>query len=450
MTNQDNELVAKPQDDGKLLAGAGPFDTMEDLGRDIALPFQEGKDLNEVSLGINSAAMAIDVVGFAVDPLGTLAASVVGWIIENISWVREPFDKLMGDPPAVEAAANTWTNISERLNTVKEQHQNALTGLAGWTGPAAESYKGQAAGLIDGLANASAAAASTANKIKWAGVLVTTTRALVRDLLAELAGTLITWGIPAAAAAIPTAGASVAAFITRAVTKAIEIGATIARHLKKLFTVLDKLSALAKRAATAMRGKSDELARLARDMPNTPHGNQRAAELLDASTTKAARADSLDNVGNRVDSAATSGRAGVDRMADSATSWAQNTSRRATDWANRVRANGPARRDAVRDFYGRVNQPSLRTRAENMDPTNSFQRGADRVDSHTGKGIFDGQNVVRAFGSRDARHLMPQAGDLWAPGKEVLKATNAMFWSNDTTKWHEQDRREGGVVYPYR
>jgi hypothetical protein len=445
-----NELIAKPQDDGKVLAGAGPFDTIEDLGRDIALPFQEGKDVNAVSLGINTAALAIDVVGAAVDPLGTLASSVVGWIIENVSFVRKPFDDLMGDPPAVEAAANTWTNIAGRMETIRGQYEQALKGLSGWTGPAADKYKQQATGLMDGLANAKAAAESTANKIKIAGVLVTTTRALVRDLLAELAGTLITWGIPAAAAAVPTAGASIAAFITRAVTKAIEIGAKIARFLKQLFGALDKLADMAKRAATAMRGKADDLARLAREMPDTPLGNQRAADLLQQSGTRTARAGTLDNVGDRLESAATSGRNGLDRAANSMDTFAQNTNRRVTDWANRVKANGPGRRDAVRNRYNQMGQPPLSTRADGMTPAHAPGRLADPVDSRTGKGIFDGQNWVRAVGSQDVRHLMPQGGDAWTVVKEAGKATNAMFWSNDTTKWHETDRESGGIVYPYR
>jgi uncharacterized protein YukE len=445
-----NELIAKPQDDGKLLAGAGPFDTAEDLYRDAALPFQEGKGVNAVSLGINAGAMAIDVVGAAVDPFGTLASSVVGWIIENIGPVRRAFDDLMGDPPAVEAAANTFTNIAGRMADIRGSYESALSGLAGWTGPAADKYKEQAKGLMDGLTNAEAAAESTANKIKIAGVLVTTTRALVRDILAELAGTLITWGIPAAAAAIPTAGASVAAFITRAVTKAVEVGAKIARFLKQLFGALDKLADMAKRAATAMRGKADELARLARDMPSTPHGTQRAADLLNQSGTRAARADSLDNAASRMDGMATSGRNGLDRAANSMDSWAANTNRRVNDWASRVKSNGPGRRDAVRNAYNRAGQPPLSTRSDNMTPNNPVGRRADPVDSHTGKGTFDGQNWVRMVGSRDVRHIMPTAGDGLVVVKEAGKATNAMFFSNDTTKWSENDRKDGGFIYPYR
>jgi hypothetical protein len=445
-----NELIAQPQDDGKLLAGAGPFDTIEDLGRDIALPFQEGKEVNAVSLGINTAALAIDAVGAAVDPFGTLASSVVGWIIENIGPVRQAFDDLMGDPPAVEAAANTWTNVAGRMDSIRSSYEKGLKDLSGWTGPAANEYKKQAAGLMDGLANAKAAAESTAEKIKIAGVLVTTTRALVRDLLAELAGTLIAWGIPAAAAAVPTAGASIAAFITRAVTKAVEIGAKIARFLKQLFGALDKLADMAKRAATAMRGKADDLARLARQMPDTPVGNQRAADLLSQSGTRAARADTLDNVGNRLESAATSGRNGLDNAANRMDSWATSTRQRANDWADRVKSNGPARRDAVRNRYNQMGQPPLNTRADGMTPNHSLGRAADPIDSKTGKGIFDGQNWVRAVGSRDIGHLMPAGGDAWVVAKEAGKATNAMFFSNDTTKWHENDRKDGGFIYPYR
>jgi hypothetical protein len=39
-------LIAKPQENSKVLTGAGPFDSLEDVARDVALPFQEGKKLD--------------------------------------------------------------------------------------------------------------------------------------------------------------------------------------------------------------------------------------------------------------------------------------------------------------------------------------------------------------------------------------------------------------------
>jgi hypothetical protein len=393
-----------------------------------------------VALGIDSAAMAMDVAGFVADPLGTLASSVVGWIIENVDFVRKPFDDLAGDPAAIEAAANTWTNIGSRLKEVKEAQQSDLTKLAGWTGPAAEGYKQRAGDLITGLANSAEAAA---NKIKVAAALVVATRTLIRDLLADLAGTLIAWGIPAAAAAVPTAGASVAAFITRAITKAVQIGGKVAQFLKKLFGALDKLSALAKRAGDAMRRQSDELAALARQAPNTPHGNQTAAELLHSSTTRASLADGLDSAGDRLADTANRGGDSLDNVTRRADDWAANTNQRVGDWADRVKQGGPARQQKVEDLYARLGQPPLSTRSADMpDPGNGVQRAGDRVDSRTGGGILDGQNWVRAVASRDIGHLMPTPGDLIAPVKEGAKELNKQFLADDNQKWNEHDRKD--------
>jgi uncharacterized protein YukE len=436
----DNSLVAKPQESSKVLTGAGPFDTAEDLVRDIALPFQEGKSIDPVSLGIDTAAMAMDIAGAVADPLGTLASSVVGWIIENVDFVREPFDDLAGDPAAIEAAANTWDNIAQRLKDVQETQQGDLTKLSGWTGPAAEAYKQRAGDLITGLANSAEAAESASNKIKIAAALVAATRTLIRDVLADLAGTLLAWGIPAAAAAVPTAGASVAAFITRAITKAVQIGGKIVQFLKKLFKALDKLSALARRAGTAMRKQSDDLAALARQAPNTPHGNQSAAELMHTSAARASRADSLDRMGDGLANTSRRSQDALDNVTRRADDFATNTNRRVGYWADRVKQGGPARKQKVQDLYGRLGQPPLTTRSANMPDATGVRRAGDLVDSHTGGGILDGQNWVRAVASRDIGHLMPTPGDLIAPIKEGGKELNNQLVAEDNQKWEEHDR----------
>ncbi|MEO6082871.1 MAG: hypothetical protein ABIQ18_07175 [Umezawaea sp.] len=290
--------------------------------------------------------------------------------------------------------------------------------------------------MIDGLRQSVVAAESVANKIKIAAALVAATRTLIRDLLADLAGTLIAWGIPAAAAAVPTAGASVAAFITRAITKAVEIGGKIAQFLKKLFGALDKLSALAKRAGTAMRQKSDDLAALARSAPNTPHGNQRAAELLDSSATRASRADGLDRAGDSIADTSRRGQDALDNVTRRADDWASNTNQRVSDWADRVKQGGDARAQKVRDVYEKYGQPPLTTRSADMpNPSNRVQYAGDGVDKYTGGGVLDGQNWVRAVASRDIGHLMPTLGDGIAPIKEGLKEFNNQFWADKNQKW---------------
>ncbi len=433
-----NPLVASVTNDTKVLTGAGPLDTGEDLVRNIALVFEEGKSIDAVALGIDGVAMGFDIAGAVADPLGTLASSVVGWIIENVDFVKKPFDDLAGDPSAIEAAATTWENIAKRLAETNQAYASDFRKVAKWTGPAAEAYRKRAGELIDGLGQSVAAAESVANKIKVAAALVAATRTLIRDLLADLAGTLIAWGIPAAAAAVPTAGASVAAFITRAITKAVEIGGKIAQFLKKLFGALDKLSELAKRAGTAMRKQSDDLAALARSAPNTPHGNQRAAELVDSSATRASRADGLDRAGDGIADTGRRGQDALDNATRRADDWASNTNQRVTDWADRVQQGGDARAQKVRDVYEKFGQPPLTTRSADMpDPSNGVQRVGDTVDSRTGGGVLDGQNWVRAVASRDIGHLMPTPGDVIAPVKEGLKEFNNQFWADDKQKWDE-------------
>lgn len=416
-----NPLIAKPEADNKRFTGAGILDT----GEDLVKPFAEGKTIDPVALGIDGAAMVLDAAGFLTDPLGTLASSVVGWIIENVGFIREPFDKLMGDPPAIEAIGTTWENIAKRLKDEADGYEKNAKTLEEWTGDAADAYRARSTSLVEHLRGSSAAAASAANKVKVAGAVVAATRALIRDLLADLAGTLLMWGIPAAASAIPTAGASIAAFITRAITKAVEIGTKIARFVAKLFKALEKLGSLAKRAGQAMRKQADDLAALSRQMPNSRHGNQHAAEFASDSATKMSRADSLDNIGDGLGTAGRRIQDGVDNAMNKVDDVMQRTSRKVDDWAARVKENGPARKQKIKDVYEAMNQPPLSTRQRDMgDPSSSAGRAADKIDAPLSKGLLDGQNWVRAVASKDLSHLIPNLGDLVHPAKELSKELN--------------------------
>ncbi|MEO6082872.1 MAG: hypothetical protein ABIQ18_07180 [Umezawaea sp.] len=133
-----NPLVAKIEDSTKPATGAGP---LEDLGRDVLLPLQEGKSIDMTTLGIDATAMPFDIAGAVADPLGTLASSIVGWIIENVDFVRKPFDDLAGDPPAIEAAATTWENVAKRLAETNQAYAADFKKVAKWTGPAADAYR---------------------------------------------------------------------------------------------------------------------------------------------------------------------------------------------------------------------------------------------------------------------------------------------------------------------
>jgi hypothetical protein len=42
-------------------------------------------------------------------------AAGVGWLMEHVSFLREPLDRLMGDPKAIEGHAQSWKNIEQRI-----------------------------------------------------------------------------------------------------------------------------------------------------------------------------------------------------------------------------------------------------------------------------------------------------------------------------------------------
>jgi hypothetical protein len=402
-----NDLVADVKKEEKSFTGAGPLDGIEDLKGNIDNAFQEGKSIDPVQLGIDGAGLALDVAGAVADPLGTLASSAIGWIIENVRFVREPFDKLMGDPPAIEAAAKTWENISKHLSDVANQHKDSLSQVREWTEQSGLAYRGEAANLNDHINNAAAGASSAGNKIKTAGAIVAATRALMRDLLAELAGTLLVWGLGALASAVPTAGASVAAFVVRAVSKALEIAAQVAKYLKQLFKALENVGGLAKSAIEALTKRADDLAQ----------GGKSAT---------AGRSLNSPGAKNTFEDAA---RNKADDLRAKADQWDQKA---ADNWQkSKDRGHGMDQSAWGHDRPGAPSSPA---------PDGSIPAGrpglAERTDSATGKGMLDGQNIARAVFSGDLGHVAPKAGDVLYPAKEVGKEFNKAHGQDDNEKIH--------------
>ncbi|MEV4731116.1 hypothetical protein [Saccharopolyspora sp. NPDC049426] len=455
-----NDLVAKPQDDGKMFTGAGPLDTMEDIGANLNNPAEtikkdtngDGvdeelrKEIEPVQLGIDVASLGLDAAGAVVDPLGTLASSAVGWIIENVGFIREPFDDLTGDPPAIEAASNTFKNISDHLKEVGEQYKAALRDVDSWQEQSGEAYRGEAKTLAEHVANASAGAATAASKIKTAGVCVAATRALIRDLIAELAGTLLTWGLPAMAASVPTAGASVAAFITRAGIKVVEIAGKIAQHLKTLFRALDELGGVARGATDALRRRADELAQSAAnragDTPLDSALKRREEGLADQMNRRAdkqeARDQKLDDFTQRRTDQADQLRQKADQFDEKAReSWQRN------------RQDVAEGRDASGLGYDRL---TARADAPSSGPLSgtAVGRAAEAVDNAAGKGMTDGQNWIRAARSGDFGHLAPGVGDAVPAIKEGAKEANKGYLQDDEEKAQtERDRTMRGQIFPH-
>lgn len=427
-----DDLQADIKVEDKTFTGAGPLDGAEDFVANIENIWREGAQVDETQLAIDGMGMALDAAGFLTDPLATLASSAIGWVIENVEWVREPFDNLFGDPPAIEAAANTWSNISQHLGDVAGQHKGSMSQVTEWHGQSGRAYRGAAANLFDHTRNAEVAAAAVANKIKLAGATVAATRALVRDSIAEMVGTLLAWGAACLASSWFTFGGSVAAFIARAVAKAVEIAGRIAQYLKKLFSALDKLGGLAKTSADGLRRRADELASSGRTRSEAGLDGRLRMKEEHMSEQLRNKADSRDALAGRIQGQGLDARnQRVDNVTDSANTRAENLRQTANRWDEQ---GGPLANTSL----GRV---------------------ADRVDAHGNKSTFDGGNVLRSlsgdlFAHRptwsDAANVKPGWGDAVTPAKEFAKEYNKAFLQEEgnseenvpTEKPHESTTRE--------
>jgi len=135
-----------------------------------------------------------DLVGMAVDPLGTLASSLAGFLLDRFSWFQEALDVLVGDPAVVTAVGLTWANVgsalalqSERLIQVRDRTAQY------WQGPAAERFRTRMTEMAQ-RANIEAFACRCVNTGFAIGSgIVTIVRQIVTAICAELVGKLIVW-----------------------------------------------------------------------------------------------------------------------------------------------------------------------------------------------------------------------------------------------------------------
>lgn len=192
----------------------------------------QGIDQNDLGLIISGvAAAALDVASAAVDPIAYVAGQLFSWMLEHVEPARAALHAVTGNPDMVKAYAKTWTNIEEHMLKVGEEFQQAAsTGVTSWTGDAAEGYL-RKADAIAGIAKGAAGGAHGIAGITMAmAEVVGGIRVAIRDLLATLAGALVSWAIELAC----TLGAAAPLVVAQATTKIAQVVRMVASMLKAL------------------------------------------------------------------------------------------------------------------------------------------------------------------------------------------------------------------------
>lgn len=192
----------------------------------------QGIDNNDLGLIISGvAAGALDVASAAVDPIAYVAGQLFSWMLEHVEPARAALHAVTGNPDMVKGYAQTWTNIeNEMLKLGEEFERVAKSGVSSWAGDAADGYL-RKADAVAGIAKGAAGGAHGIAGITLAmAEVVGGIRVAIRDLLATLAGALVSWAIELAC----TLGAAAPVVVAQATAKIAQVVRIVASMLKAL------------------------------------------------------------------------------------------------------------------------------------------------------------------------------------------------------------------------
>ncbi|GAB3435052.1 hypothetical protein [Actinophytocola sediminis] len=234
-------------------------DNATDGARIVDTVWQCAKDFENPSDWVfDGFALGLDVLGFVANPLGTLVGGGIGWLIEHVSFLKEPLDDLAGDPGAINGVAATWGAVAQECATISQEYATAATSeTTTWTGASGDAYRAAAAQVAEQVKALEGAASAVSTGVRASGILVATVRGIIRDIIADVVAEFLIAAVSALATSWCSFGASVAAFTGWAVARAAATAGKIAGKVSKLLMKL----AQAIRKFDKLRGASNALAK---------------------------------------------------------------------------------------------------------------------------------------------------------------------------------------------
>ncbi|MCD0444577.1 hypothetical protein LO763_13195 [Glycomyces sp. A-F 0318] len=256
----DNPLVV--ENSGPSVVGGGRIvESLYNVGTDLSKAGSE--DFDPMSFAIDGVVAGLDVLAFALNPFKELIMAGVGFIIEHVSFLREPLEWFTGDPNAISALTQTWSNIAGSLDGAAGSIPDLLAEIEHWKGEAADAYREVGNGFAETIASAGSAAQAVSSCYMVLGLLCSTLKAIVLEIICDFVSRAIMIGLAALANAAWTFGGSIGTGIAMTITSAFEasakIGTKVSKGLAQVAKVLGKIKN-ADNAFGAMVRKVSELA----------------------------------------------------------------------------------------------------------------------------------------------------------------------------------------------
>ncbi|PPK70475.1 hypothetical protein V5P93_000645 [Actinokineospora auranticolor] len=192
--------------------------------------------------GLQVTNVAMDVINIAGDPLGAAAGAGFGWIIQHIKFLREPFDKLLGDANSIISSAQGWVKAGDQLVQAADKYRQAVkTETCNWQGAAGDSYRRAAATQAEGLDALAEVSKGVGEAISGAGKLLAEVRKTVLDFINKCVQKVIMIIIEALAKSWLSFGASIAEGIAKSVAQAVQTAQKVLSKVQKFVSSLQKI-----------------------------------------------------------------------------------------------------------------------------------------------------------------------------------------------------------------
>jgi uncharacterized protein YukE len=243
-------------------SGAGIVDSYAGLVDSITSDAEsEGEQVVDVAL--SATGVVVDTIGMAVDPFGYIVSAGVGWLLEHVSFLREPLDALLGNPDEINANVDALKSAAAEMKTIAGEHRQDLSTVAGWQGDAGDKYHNSLSQMAEELESLGMTLDGTAAVVGISGMLVTTLRGIVFDIIASLITELVRYALIAAASAAFTFGGSIAAFLGVAGARAAATAMRISGKITKLISGLGRQAGRLAKLADSMQNLTQGLDRFA-------------------------------------------------------------------------------------------------------------------------------------------------------------------------------------------
>ena len=183
----ENPFASGPVDVEGPLAGTL---LLED-GAMLASALESG---NWIAGGMAAFSTVMDSVAMASDPLGTLIAMGLRWLLEHMQPLHDWQNKLAGDPAAVAGFAATWDRIDQCTTQLAGQLQTDVTAdLAGMDAQMIQAYLAWQRDVQAPIGASATWDHAMSVAMGLAATLVQMVHDIVQDTIAQVAGAVISY-----------------------------------------------------------------------------------------------------------------------------------------------------------------------------------------------------------------------------------------------------------------